>query len=35
MLPRKPVSHRLLPDTDLLESTCGDGEKDMAHMPDK
>jgi hypothetical protein len=29
------VSHRLLPDTDLLESTCSDGEKDLAHMPGK
>jgi hypothetical protein len=29
------VSHRLLPDTDLLESTCNDGEKDLAHMPGK
>jgi hypothetical protein len=29
------VSHRLLPDTDLLESTCSDGEKDLAHIPGK
>jgi hypothetical protein len=29
------VSDRLLSDTDLLESTCSDGEKDLAHMPGK
>jgi hypothetical protein len=29
------VSHRLLPDTDLIEATCSDGENDLAHMPGK
>lgn len=29
------VSHRLLPDTDLIESFCSEGEKDLAHMPGK
>jgi len=27
------VSHRLLPDTDLIELFCGEGEKDLAHLP--
>jgi hypothetical protein len=29
------VSHFLLPDTDLIESFCSEGEKDLAHMPGK
>jgi hypothetical protein len=29
------VSHRLLPDTDLIELFCGEGESDLAHMPGK
>lgn len=29
------VSHRLLPDTDLIESFCAEGESDLAHMPGK
>lgn len=29
------VSHRLLPDTDIIESFCSEGEKDLAHMPGK
>jgi len=29
------VSHRLLPDTDLIESFCSEGESDLAHMPGK
>jgi hypothetical protein len=29
------VVHRLLPDTDLIESFCTEGEKDLAHMPGK
>jgi hypothetical protein len=29
------VSHRLLPDTDLIEATCSDGESDLAHIPGK
>jgi hypothetical protein len=35
----KPVtvklSHRLLPDTDLIELFCGESESDLAHMPGK
>jgi hypothetical protein len=29
------VIHRLLPDTDLIESFCSEHEKDLAHMPGK
>lgn len=29
------VSHRLLPDTDLIESFCSEAENDLAHMPGK
>jgi hypothetical protein len=29
------VSHRLLPDTDLIESFCSEDEKDLAHLPGK
>ena len=35
----KPVTvkllHRLLPDTDLIESFCSEGESDLAHLPGK
>jgi hypothetical protein len=35
----KPVTiklnHRLLPDTDLIESFCTEGENDLAHLPGK
>ena len=27
------VKHRLVPDTELLESFCNENEKDSAHMP--
>ncbi len=26
------VSHRLVPDADLIESVCAEGEKDLDHM---
>jgi len=29
------VSHRLLPDTDLIELFCSEAEKDLAHLPGK
>lgn len=29
------VSHRLLPDSDVIESFCTEGENDLAHMPGK
>ena len=29
------VSHRLLPDTDLIELFCAEAESDLAHMPGK
>jgi hypothetical protein len=29
------VNHRLLPDTELLESFCAEDEKDLAHLPGK
>ena len=29
------VNHRLLPDTDLIESFCTEAESDLAHMPGK
>lgn len=29
------VNHRLLPDTDLIESFCTEGENDLAHLPGK
>ena len=27
------VKHRLVPDTELLESFCNENEKDLAHLP--
>jgi hypothetical protein len=29
------VSLRLLPDSDVIESFCTEGESDLAHMPGK
>lgn len=29
------VNQRLLPDTDVIESFCTEGEKDLAHIPGK
>jgi hypothetical protein len=29
------VNHRLLPDTELIESFCSEDEKDLAHFPGK
>jgi len=29
------VAHRLLPDTEIIETFCSEGERDLAHFPGK